>query len=646
MYNTDSEEYRALTQETFINLFKRGLIYEDSRITNWDPKLRTTIADSEIDYEEIESNFNEIKWKVKGTGEEIIIGTTRPELIATCGMVIFNPKDKRYEHLEGKTVISPIFEEEILIKANPLAQIDKGTGIVMMCSAGDLSDIQFFREMRLVPRIAINPDGRMNEKAGILKGLKVREAREKIIELLKEKGLLVKQEKIHHRTPISERGKGEVEFIEMPEYYLKQMEFKKDIKKIIKDINFYPKSSKKILDSWINSISIEWPISRRRYYATSIPLWYSDNLVALTPKGKYIDPWREAPPKNSEVVDKKTKKVLGSVADFKGKKWKGEERVLDTWFDSSISELNILKYKRNDEFFKKTYPATLRPQGKEIVRTWLYYTILRGFLETKKVCFKDVWVNQHILDEKGRKMSKSLGNIIDPQEILREDGAEAIRLWASIEGDISKQDLKCSKERIHAEKKTLNKLLNISKFVMLFDKPKNKPKLTNLDKLFIDYIEDMTLNIGDAYEHYNFNRPAEHLRFFLWDIFASNYIELVKGRAYNESKIFTEEETISARYTLHFLLERFLILIYPIIPQITTLIAKEKNIDLLNLEWPKAKIGISDKLPIIPSLIEFNSSVWKSKKEKGIPLKNKIIGIKIPKHLLDFEKDLRACHKI
>ena len=542
VYNTDSPEYRTLTQLTFNNLYKKGLIYEASRINNWDPKLRTTISDSEIDYAEIESTFNYIKWKVKETGEDIIIGTTRPELIATCGMVIYNPEDKRYAHLDGKTAISPIFNEEIKIKAHPSAQIDKGTGLVMMCSVGDLTDIQFFREMNLTPRIAINHDGRMNEKAGVLEGLKVKDARKKIVELIKDKNLLVKEEKITHRTPISDRSKAEIEFIEMPEFYLKQLKFKKDIQKISENITFYPRNSKKILDSWINSISIDWPISRRRYYATPVPLWYSDNLVAIVPEGKYMEPWKENPPKDAEVIDIKTKKVVGVVGDYPNHKWIGDKRVLDTWFDSSISELNMLKYKTNDDFFNRTYPASLRPQGKEIVRTWLYYTILRGFLETGKACFDDVWVHQHILDSNGRKMSKSLGNVIDPRDVLKEDGADALRFWAATEGDLSKGDFICSKEKIKAEKKSLNKLLNIYKFVTMFEKPKSKPPITSLDKLFIDYIENMTIDIDKSYNVYDFNHPAQDLRKFLWDTFASNYIELVKNRAYNESNKFRSEE--------------------------------------------------------------------------------------------------------
>ncbi len=644
VYKTDSPEYRALTQSTFIELYKKGLIYEDTRINNWDPKLQTTIADSEIEYKDIPSTFNDVKWKVKETGEEIIIATTRPELIATCGMIIYHPDDKKYKHLKGKHAVSPIFNKEIPIKPHPLADPEKGSGIVMMCSAGDLSDIQFFREQKLKPQIAINKDGTMNEIVGPLKGLKVKQAREKIIEMLKEKNLLSKQEKIMHRTPISERSKAEVEFIEMPEFYLNQLKFKKDMKAISNKINFYPKESKKILDDWINSVSIDWPISRRRFYATPIPLWHSENLIAIPPAGKYYAPWKQNPPKECEVY--KNGKQIGKITDkeFKDKKWTGETRIFDTWMDSSISELYILKYKSNNEFFKKAYPASLRPQGKEIVRTWLYYTLLRGFLETGKPAFKDVWIHQHLTDNKGRKMAKSEGNVVDPKEIIKLYGAEAMRLWSATEGDLSKQDLKVSKEKIAAEVKTINKILNISRFISQFEKPK-QAKITNLDQLFLDYIEDLTKRTDDSYSKYDFFHPALELRKIIWETLASHYLELVKNRAYNQEKLFSKQESDSAKFTLHFILERILTLIYPLIPQVTTTIANEKKIELLKSEFPKAKIGKSN-LKLIDKIIEFNSQVWKSKKEKGIPLRDPIEGIKIPKELKNFESDLKACHKL
>lgn len=643
VYKTDSPEYRKITQATFIDLYKKGLVYEDTRINNWDPKLRTTIADSEIEYNDLPSTFNDIKWMVKETGKEIIIGTTRPELICTCGMVIFNPKDKRYKYLEGKTAISPIFEKEVPIKSHPLADIEKGTGIVMMCSAGDLSDIQFFREQKLTPVIAINKDGTMNENAGFLKNLKIKEAREKIIERLKKEKLLVKQEKITHRTPISERSGAEIEFIEMQEYYLKQIEFKKQLKKISNEINFYPKTAKKLLNDWINSVSIDWPISRRRFYATPIPLWKSGDLIVLGKSGDYYEPWKEEPKKDFEVY--KNGKNIGFVKDFPSEKWVGEERVFDTWMDSSVSELILLKYKTDNYFFKKAYPCSLRPQGKEIIRTWLYYTLLRGYLETGKSCFRDVWINQHIVDNNGYKMSKSKGNVIDPQKLLEKYGGEAIRLWAAIEGDLSKQDLKCSEERISAEFKTLNKIWNISKFVMLFEKPKKKLNLTDTDKLFMNYLDNLTTLCEISYENYDFYHPAIELRKFVWDIFASHYIELIKSRAYNQENNFSKEESESAKYALHFLLERFLLLFYPIIPKISSIILDEKGFDIFSEEWPKISLKKSDSLKLINSILNFNSKVWKKKRELGKTLRDEI-DIKIPKNLEKYKRDLIAMHNI
>lgn len=643
VYNTDDPEYRKLTQSTFIRLFKESKIYEDVRICNWDPKLRTTVADSEIEYRDLPSTFNHIKFKIKETGEDVIIATTRPELIAACGLIIYEPGDERYAHLEGKTALTPLYGEEIPITEHPFAKKEKGSGLVMMCSAGDVTDIQFFREMNLKPKILIEKDGLMNERAGLIKGLSVRQARLKIIEELQKEKLLAKQEPITHRTPVSERSGAEIEFIEMPEFYLKQMELKDEIKEIINKINFYPAVSKDWLESWIDAISIDWPLSRRRFYATPIPLWHSGTYTAVPKEGGYYQAWRENPPENAEVFEEG--KMIGKLSDkkFKQCKWKGDERVLDTWFDSSISELYLLQYQKSPVFFKKAFPASLRPQGKEIVRTWLYYSLLRGYIETKKPAFKDVWIHQHIVDEKGRKMSKSLGNVIDPKDILNSEGAEALRFWSVIEGDLSKGDLMCSRERIKAELKTITKLINISKFVTQFKKPK-KATLTKTDKLFADYLDSLTKKTEECYEKYDFHTPAIWLRQFLWEEFASHYLELVKARAYNEQGEFTEKEKESAIHTLYVLLERIVTLLYPIIPQITSILAEELSISLETFPAVK-KENFKDKT-IIEELIKLNSRIWKEKREQGISLRAPLEKAIVPVNLRDFSKDIKACHNI
>ena len=634
IYETDSDSYRTLTQETFIDLWEKKLIYEDDRINNWCPGCQTTIADAEISYKDIPSNFNDVVFKVKETGEDIIIGTTRPELICTCGMIIFHPDDKRYKHLNGKTAVTPLFDKHVPIKAHPMAEIEKGTGLVMMCSAGDLSDIRFFRDMNLTPVIAIDKDGRMNAHAGFLKGLKVREAREKIIETLKEKKLLVKQQKVTHRTPICERSGDEIEFISMPEFYVKQLGYKKDMKKLAKELNFYDKSSRKILLDWINSVSIDWPISRRRYYATEIPLWYCTrcNYIYVPEKGKYYKPWKEKP-------------SIKACPKCNNTEFRGEERVFDTWFDSSISPLYILKYSRDDEFFKKAFPCSLRPQGKEIIRTWLYYTVLKDYLLTGKLIFNDVWINYHILDEKGYKMSKSEGNVIDPQEILERFGAEPFRLWAAIEGNLDSTDFRCSFERIEGAGKTINKVLNIAKFISMFEL-KGKHKLNELDKWIINEINELVKFSDEKYINYDFHNPAIKIKHFIWEVFASHYMELVKPRAYNSEGKFTKEEQNGAIYTLNYCLDILLKILAPVLPMITYKIYLElRNKDIHFEEFPKA--GKKEKILFdTKDIIELNSKIWKYKKEKGLSLKDNLNLLEIDKSFRNIDRDITATHHV
>jgi valyl-tRNA synthetase len=624
VYETDSPEYRALTQATFIDLWKKGLVYEDERINNYCPGCRTTIADAEIEYKDIESKFVDIKFKVKETNEEIIIGTTRPELICSCGMVIFHPDDERYKKLNGKTAITPIFEKKVLIKAHPSAEKEKGTGIAMMCSAGDQHDIRFFREQKLEPIISINEEGRMNKNAGFLEGLKVKEAREKIIDELKKRNLLVSEKKIKHRTPVCERSKDPIEFIAMKELYLKQTDFIDKIKKISNEINFYDPKSRQILTDWINSVSIDWPLSRRRYYATEIPLWYCKkcNKAVVPEKGRYYKPWREPAP---------IKRCSCGSTEFRG-----EERVFDTWFDSSSSPLYILKWKG------KPVLCSLRPQGKEIVRTWLYYTLLKCYLLTGKPIFKDVWINHHIVDENGKKMSKSLGNVIDPHEIIEKYGAEPLRLWCAIEGNLDRTDFRCSFERIEGAGKTLAKLWNVAKFVSMFPQKEQKV-LTETDKWVIAELDSIVDKARKDYEEYNFHEPATVLKNFIWETFASHYLELVKNRAYNQENKFSKEEQASANYTLHYCLKTMLKLLAPITPFITYRIYKDLYDDDVHFtEFPE-KTKIKTKIKT-DDLIKLNSDIWKAKKDAGLSLKSEIKGLVLTQRLKAMEKDVVATH--
>jgi len=632
-YMTDSEEYRTLTQATFIDLWKKNLIYEDARINNFCPGCGTTLADAEVIYKELPTVFNDVVFRVKETDEEIIIGTTRPELICTCGMVIFNPEDKRHKHLDGKTAITPLFEKEVPIRAHPMAEIEKGTGLVMMCSAGDQSDIRFFREMNLDPVIAIGADGKMNEHAEFLKGLSVEEARRTVIEKLKAENLLVDQKRSTHRTPVCERSNDPIEFIAMPELYVKQIEFKEKMKEIANKVNFYAPQSRQILLDWVDAVSIDWPISRRRYYATEVPLWYCKKCdeTIVPEKGKYYRPWKEAPP-------------VKECPNCGSHDFRGDERVFDTWFDSSISALYILKW--NSDFFKMNSPCTLRPQGKEIVRNWLYYTLLKCYLLTGDVIFRDVWINYHIVDDKGHKMSKSVGNIINPKDIIEKFGAEPFRFWSAIEGNLEKTDFRCSHDRIQGAGKTLTKIWNISKFISMFPEPKYKPQLQEADRWIIQEINEIIKFATERYENYDFHNPSVRIKNFIWETFASHYIELVKNRAYNQRNVFSKDEEESALWTLHLCLKLILKMLAPVVPFLTHKVYKDiytgdVHASAFPIVVEEYKVSFTTD-----ELMDLNSVIWKAKKDRELPLNSEINKLEMPWKFKPIEKDLREMHKI
>ncbi len=632
-YDTDDPEYRRLTQETFIELWKKGLVYEDLKPTNYCHECGTAIANAEVEYQERSTQLNHVKFKVKETGEDIVIATTRPELLCTCKVILYNPDDQRYTHLKNKTAIVPIFGIEVEILPNPVAKIEFGSGLVMICSFGDFTDIRTLRELELKPTYAINTKGRMTNVAGNYEGMEIKEARKQIIEYLKQQNLMEKQETIQQRSPICWRSKTPIEFVALKEFYLKQVDYIDELKKMSDKMEFFAPESRQILMDWINTVSIDWVLSRRRYYGTEVPLWYCEKCgyTYLPEKGKYYQPWKESCP-------------IKKCPKCGEEKWRGEERTFDTWFDSSTSESYILGYLWDKDFFKKNMPCSMRPQGKEIVRTWLYYTMVKSMHLYGIPPFKECWINMHIIDEKGKKMSKSVGNVIDPQEILKKYGAEAFRIWSCLEGNITKGDIRCSFERIEGNSKFLTKFWNVTRFISMFPEPEGDVELINTDKWILDELNLLVERTKKNYENYEFSMIAEDIRNFVWNTFASHYVEMVKVRAYGEGS--TKEEQQSSRYTLHQVLRNILKILSPIAPFITDYIWQELYSEdsickesYPELEWKNEMEKLSEKL------FEFNSKIWKSKKDQGLSMKSEI-EVNIPDDLKLFEKDLVRMHNI
>jgi len=624
-YETDSPEYRKTTQATFIEAWNRGLVYEDFRPSYYCPDCRTTIAEAEIFYEEKPTTLNNLRFLVQETGEELIIATTRPELLCACQAILYHPDDARYKELEGKHAIVPLYQRAVKIIAHPAAQMDFGTGIMMICSYGDQTDIQLFRELALEPIIAIDVTARMTAAAGKYVGLKVKEAQATIINDLKAAGLITNQALINHRTPVCERSKTSIEFIPMKEWYLKQLQFLDMIKDTAEEMSFHPVRHKQILLDWVKGVTIDWPISRRRYYHTEIPLWYCKTCgKAHVPEpGEYYRPWKDKAPFER--------------CDCGGKEFIGEEKVFDTWMDSSISALYVCGYLRNPKLFSKAFPCSIRPQGRDIVRTWLFYTTLRIRQLLDQKPFKHVWITGMGLDQFGKKMSKSKGNVVEPESILNSYGAETFRLWAASEVNLG-EDYRISPERISGTSKFLSKLWNVSRFISMFDVKEPPQELDPTDKWILAELNDLIKECDGGYQEFNFFIPATKIRDFIWNMFAPHYIEMVKHRAYEGDE--------SALYALHEVLRTVLRLLAPICPFITDKIYRDvygRTVHRESLPQPNDSWDVKGKPT--EKILEFNSLIWKQKKEKGLSLNAEFKG-DIPVDLALFAEDLKAMHHL
>jgi len=638
-YRTDSNEYRTLTQSTFINLWRRGLVYSANRPNNYCPSCGTTIADAELIYEERKTILVYLRFRLNNENEDLIVATTRPELIFACQCVIVNPDDTRYQRLHNKEVILPLFDRVVKILPHHSTKSDFGSGAVMVCSYGDLNDVQVFRELGLKEIIAIDQHGRISESGGNYSTLTIDNARKKIIEDLKNNGYIVKQESILHRIPICERSKSPVEIIPMQDYYIKQLIFLPKLREFSTSLTFYPESHRQILFNWLDSVAIDWPISRRRFYGTEIPIWYCNNCgePLLPEPGKYYRPWKDKAP-----FDKCTKCGHNKFA--------GDERTFDTWMDSSISPLFVTKYSKDNDFFLNTFPTQIRPQAKDIVRTWLYYTMLRCYQLTDKLAWSEVWVMGYGVDEYGEKMSKSKGNVIDPFPIISRHGADTFRFWSAIEANHG-QDFRCSEQKIVEAQKFLTKLWNIGRFVSSFEIISSyESDLLSSDRWILGELSNLVNECVRGYKEYNFFIPASQIREFTWNIFASHYLELVKSRAYNDK---VPNNRYSALYTLHKCFSVILLLLAPICPFITdklwTTIYSQESIHVQ--KFPLHDKDYGDMCKFTKAIIDFNSLIWTKKREstnengKRYSLRDPIKA-EIPDELKQFKDDLKEMHNI
>ncbi|MCX8173905.1 MAG: valine--tRNA ligase [Thermoplasmata archaeon] len=527
-YQTDAQYYRRLTQISFVRLFKQNLVYKGTAPVNWCPRCETALADAEVEYRERETLLNYIKF-YDDAGEPVTIATTRPELLCTCQLVAVHPEDENNYSLAGGNLYTPIYNKKVRVVADEKVDPNFGTGVVMICTIGDKDDLEWVHKYGLPVEMAIDREGRMTGLAGKYQGMKIEEARKAVIEDLKQQNLLVKQLKISQNVGTCWRCHTPIEFLSLPQWYLKIIPYKKMVLEAANKIIWHPEFMKVRLIDWVNSLNRDWVISRQRYFATPIPVWECVRCGFAVPAEEhqcYVDPTVDNPPVE------KCPKCGGEL--------KGSEEVFDTWMDSSISPLYNAFWERDNEKFRKYYPMSIRTQAHDIIRTWAYYTILRCMQLTNEIPWKEIMVDGHILAPDGTPMHASAGNAIDPLPLLEKYGADAWRYFCAkcaIGEDTPFQE----KELVHGSR-FVNKYYNINRFIenALNNWDGVRGELMVEDRWILSRYARCVEEVTVRMENFEFPRALHALEEFVWHQFADHYLEMVKHRT----------QMANTRYTL------------------------------------------------------------------------------------------------
>src|SRR3989344_4859833 len=638
LYSTIDQKVIKLSQRSFIELYKKKREYRKEAPTIWCPECQTAIAQVELEDKELSSTFNDILFEVDG--KHIIIATTRPELLSSCVAVFVHPDDERYQYLIGKEAKVPLFNYKVPILADKKVDPEKGTGIVMCCTFGDLADIDWWYAYNLPLRISIRTDGFMDKIARKYEGLAIKEARKQIIEDLKKNKLLTSQKNIKHNVNVHERCGTEIEFLVTKQWFIKYLDLKKEFLVIGRKLNWHPKHMKVRYDNWVYGLKWDWLISRQRYFGVPFPVWYCrkcGEVILAEDKQLPVDP----------LINKPEKKCKCGSKEFIP-----EKDVMDTWATSALTPYINAKWKEDEKTFKKIFPMDMRPQAYDIINFWLFNTVVKSYLHNKKLPWKDVVISGHGLDQYGRKMSKSKGNIINPIELLEKYPADAIRYWAT--GSKLGDDLAYQEKDVETGVKTIIKLWNASKFSFshLNDFKKEKIKLEFFDRWVLSKLNRIINESTKDLEKYEYHKLKMLGSNFFWSTFSDNYLEIIKDSLYNPDRR-GKESRKSAQYTLYHSLLGILKLYAPIMPFITEEIymgyylGKEKTKSIHISDWPKVdKKMIDNKIEKIGDrAVKIISNVRKFKSENNKSLKAEIILTLDKKDQKDFKNllnDLKA----
>jgi valyl-tRNA synthetase len=607
LYTTISEHARRTAQSAFLKNLERGEAYTQEAPTLWDVDFGTAVAQAELEDRERPGAFHKLKFHVPDESRsEFVVETTRPELIAACVGLVAHPDDARYQHLFGKVAHTPIFNVEVPVFAHPLAQQDKGSGIAMVCTFGDLTDVIWWRELNLNTRPTIGRDGRfvadapaiMSDKAKLqyarLAGKTVKQAQTLTVEMLRETGELIDEPRaITHAVKFYEKGDRPLEIVTSRQWYIRNGGRDQALREKLlargDELTWHPDFMQHRYANWVGGLNGDWLVSRQRYFGVPIPLWYR-----LDAHGEVIYDNPLVPTKDQLPIDPSTDLPVGFAAEQRGQAsgFVGDPDIMDTWATSSLTPQIAGRWIDDQDLFTRIFPMDVRPQGHDIIRTWLFATMVRSNFEHNQAPWKNAALSGWILDPDRKKMSKSKGNVVTPSDLFDQYGSDAVRYWAACARP--GVDTTFSEEQMKVGRKLATKLLNLTKFVLGAGELAVDSKPTDLiDHAMLIRLAAVVDEATLALEQFDYARALERTEAFFW-WFCDDYVELVKTRAYSPG-----QDSASARSSLHRALSILQRLLAPMLPFATEEVWSWWQSDSIHLQnWPTTQATLADFVAI------------------------------------------------